>query len=291
MIGHTIINLIFNSGIVSGNDTEGFCWFLSHMEVMYIMFVPYSLLIFMVDRLVFIKDPNGYAQRWNKIVLIIMFAFPWVLSTVVAFSIVITTSDVEPNKVYLPIYNTSSNFTNDRPAPFYVSRQTCTLSRETVLFQHHWVIAGLAFFPEIMFVLFIIIVLVMWCLYKRKHAWGRDYSMFGQEIERVVERAVIAVCTLGAASVILTLLTSVAGRLGRRFLFDQYTVFGLVQGVIFLATFKNARSIIIGCCCCRCCRLKALRGTEAIYNANNESVDILDQRQLGSSDSPHEDTA
>lgn len=248
MVFHALFTLFTSSGAlhidVYGREvSKEFCWVNAYLDIMYLIFVPVSLLVFTVDKLIYIKDPIGYTQKVSKIGVIIMLVFPWVFSALISVITVIAAYD----HVNVQMNVDWTHEPEIRNGCFFAETEN-GLRIEAYVTQAfmgiQWLISLVC----------TVTVLVMWCCFKRQHRLGTDYSLMGAEVVRLVKYSVIAVCVINIAYIpicfyfwtMVDFHNAIFGSV------SPLGVFGTIEGIVFICTSIGVREVITHyCCSCR----------------------------------------
>ena len=217
--------------------TKAFCWLIIHLDCIYQMITPYMLFTFTVERLMFIRDPTGHAQKIKRAGVITFLAFPWALTILYAL-ITINATTFE----YRTVFNYENNtiYTCDPIVQaFYV---------DLIIRQLLGVVI-----PFFACIIITITVLIMWCCYKCKRSRGTDYAMMGEQVEENVRDSVIAVAILN----FLFTFVFIGEEITQDMLPISYPIlslFGVIEGIVWIGTLREVRNKFIGlfkCCCPR----------------------------------------
>lgn len=266
MMGHAILGLIhylgkFHMYALHRSMSETFCWLYGHLEITYILFVPYSLLVFTTDRLIFIKDPESYAKKISTCVLIAMLVIAWVFAIVVAANIEI--AYLVP--AIIDVFHSETPNPERQDNAEHKTINVCIVYGESELFRRV-VMQALYFIQELYALKCTVVILAMWYRYKKKHVRYMDFSKMGEEITSTVKSSAITVTVVNgcffALYLWLSFFTHVLG------IVIPLALFGVIEGLVFVCNPKNTHRILSLCCsCCKC----NLESGNPIYSEGQES--------------------
>lgn len=308
MIGHFIFSIFLFSGVIhmfvlNRVIAVGYCWIFSHLIVMYRSFVPYSLLMFSIDRFIFIRNPIKYAQKIPRWAVIVMLVVPWTMAIIFASSILaihdtavvqyqVHYTDMEShgglfNHTVSENNQATQNITNNTVVDQHgnisgvtIKRYenhtvtTCHLTSERdILLYHIFHEVASSLIPAFFSLICTVVVLVLWCRFKCQRIYGTNYSMMGAEIESMVRDAVLAV---SLSNCMYFLLAGIRGSLSAvaslSLLRMGHPFFGVFEGLIWIGTFKNVRTTI-SYYCCPCCKDEP-RHHRVIFDVEEENVTV-----------------
>ena len=238
------------------------CWLHHHVFIGYLLITPYTLFMFTVERMVYIRNPSTHAQKFGKISIGVMLALPWILTVLVGFIINIFLDNEIVTK-----------YVSRREWDFNETSHTCMViaTGDVVGRVIMWGGVG-ALLPLLACIIISIVALCMWCFYKKKLSRGTNYALMGEPVEKAVRDSVIAVALLNFLYVAVMFY---------EFLAHAYipvkatgfTFYGVIEGIVFLGTLADVRDKISHYCK-RCCPRR--QDSKAVrYNTNDEeNVDL-----------------
>ena len=222
--------------------TKAFCWLLLHTDRIYEMITPYMLFMFTVERLMFIRDPTGHAQKITRAGAITLLVFPWALTILFALISINATNTDYVIQFHGPGENDTTHFCDASDKPHFI---------DPII--RHVLGQGIPFLASFIIT---ITVLIMWCCYKCKRSRGTDYAMMGEQVEKNVRDSVIAVAILN----FLYLFVLIGEEITQYRLPISYpllSLFGVIEGIVWIGTLREVRNKFVRLfkhCCPKVCK-------------------------------------
>ena len=248
MIGHFIFSLVVHSTSIHLELLykplgKVWCWIYYHAFISYLLITPYTLFMFTVERLVYIRNPTTHGQKFGKVAISVMLALPWVIAALLGLiSNVFFDNEVVTEHEGYKKWNE-----NETASTCYVM--------PTNGFHIQIIIGGLigVTLPLLACCIISGVVLCMWCCYKRKHSLGTNYALMGEPVEKAVRDSVIAVSLLNFLYVVMMFFELSVARVVLPLERPGTTFYGLIEGMVLLGTLGNVREKIRSYCkqCCR----------------------------------------
>ena len=249
MIGHFIFSLVVPSTSIHDQLLyqplgKVWCWIYYQASQGYLLITPYTLFMFTVERLVYIRNPTTHGQKFGKVVISVMLALPWVITAL--FCLVMNVFfDNETVTEHI-----SNKKWNKNETAF-----TCYVIPVSRGFHIQMITGGIigAALPILACCIISGVSLCMWCCYKRKHSLGTNYALMGEPVETAVRDSVIAVSLLNFLFVVLMLFEMLVAPVVLPLERSALTFYGLIEGIILMGTLANVREKIKSYCkqCCR----------------------------------------
>ena len=223
------------------------------------LLVPAMLLMFNVDRMMYVRDPNSYGQRMKLSVIVAMLLVPWIASLALGLiSVHGFLGEVSVSK-QSSVYNRNATV------------HTCGVSYEKYHNSQLIYQAVLCLILALASLMVTVLILVFWCRFRRAAFLNRAYSQLEAETATSVRKAFVIVCVLNLAFLFLFishfLIVEFLMFLNTHLI---YFVFELLE-VIFFVTLLPELSSAAQRLCCRC-RKRDVENEETTlrYVANSE---------------------
>ena len=233
MIGHFIFTLVVHSKSIHLNLLykplgKVWCWITYHVSLSYLLIIPYTRFMFTVERLVFIRNPTTHGQKFGRVSVAVMLVLPWIITVLVGFiSNVFFDSEIITEREGYKEWNQNQ------------TAHTCYVRTS---FAHLIQDAG-AGLPLLACLIISVVVLCMWCCYKKKHSRGTNYALMGDQVEKAVRNSVIAVALLNFLYVLITV-SDMLVELNVTIERLKFTMYGIIEGIVLMGTLGNVRDKI-----------------------------------------------
>ena len=270
MIGHFIFSLFMHSKSVHLNLLykplgKVWCWINHHVFLGYLLITPYTLLMFTVERLVYIRNPTTHGQKFGKVAISVMLVLPWIITVLVGF-IVNIPFDIE----IVTEYEGDKHWNENETA--YTCYVRGSGNRNGIDYQMF--IFGIigAILPLIACFIISVVVLCMWCCYKKEHSRGTNYALMGDQVEKAVPDSVIAVALLNFLYVVIMFFEKavyISGPMERL----GFTLYGIIEGIVLMGTLGNVRDKI-GTYFRWCCRKRRESKTVRYDTKDKNNVEL-----------------
>ena len=262
MIGHFIFSLFVHSTSIHLELLykplgKVWCWIYYHAFIGYLLITPYTLFMFTVERLVYIRNPTTHGQKFGKVAISVMLALPWFITALLGIINVFFDNEIVTEDEGYKTWNRNE------------TAHTCFVWPPYRLHIQKLIGAGL---PLLACFIISIVVVCMWCCYKKEHSRGTNYALIGDQVEKDVRDSVIAVALLNFLNVFIMFYTMVV-KMAIPIEGLEFTLYGLIEGIILLATLANVRAKISTYCkwCCK----KKRESTIVHYDTKDENnVDL-----------------
>ena len=271
MIGHFIFSLVVHSTSIHLELLyqplgKVWCWIQYHAIIGYLIITPYTLFMFTVERLIYIQNPTTHGQKFGKVAISVMLALPWVITVLLGL---ITNVSFDSEIVTEQQGYDKWNHNETTLACFIIGSSTSHNIQRLI-----GLIIGITL-PLFACCIISVVVLCMWCCYKKKLSRGTNYALMGEPVEKAVRDSVIAVSLLNFLYVVLMFF--------HMSMFNTYrmpplqrtelTLYGLIEGIVLLATLGNVREKVSSYCI-QCCRRRE-ESKPVHYNTKDEGhVDL-----------------
>ena len=265
MIGHFILSLIMNSTnihlyLLYKPLGKVWCWIHYHAFEAYLLITSQTLFMFTVERLVYIRNPTIHGQKFGKVSIAVMLVLPWIMTVLLGSISVFFDSEIITEREWNE--NLNENITN------HTCQVRFNLSDKFIRkIIGEFIGAGL---PILASLIISVVILCMWCCYKKKHSRGTNYALMGNQVEKAVRDSVIAVALLNFLFVVILVLGMLVEF---RIPLSEFTLYGLIEGIVLMGTLANVRDKISAYCIKWCCRKK--REKKTVRHAKDEdNVDL-----------------
>ena len=254
LLGHLVPALLLHPAsihlrVLGRPMSTPYCWLYQHAGRLLEVLTPYMLFMVTIERMMYVRDPTAHAQRIKRAGAIALLVFPWVWSVLLTvITINATTVSVGTQHVFVGPTTNHTVYGCYR----HTARPMLDLLFRAVL--------GFAL-PILTCLAMAVTVLVLWGNYKRKTSLGVDYSLLGQKGEAAVRDSVLAVALL-TFLYIPVFFTEVFIRSHIPMTFSLLSLYGVVEGVVWVSTIAEVRSKFVGMF--RLCRSKTNNRTPIV---------------------------
>ena len=268
MIGHFIFSLVVHSTSIHLYQLykpfgKIWCWITYHAFIGYLLITPYTLFMFTVERLVYIRNPTTHGQKFGKISVAVMLVLPWIITVLVGFIL-----NIPFDKEII------TEREGDKQWNENITAHTCLVSGNPSGIDFPMIIGSIigAVLPLLACLIISVVVLCMWCCYKKEHSRGTNYALMGDQVEKAVRDSVIAVALLNFLYVVIMFFEMAVHmsvpieRLG-------FTLYGLIEGIVLMGTLANVRDKI-STYCKWCCRKRRESKTVRYDTKDENNVDL-----------------
>ena len=224
--------------------SEGYCWlhiFLSQIEM---FVIPWTMFMFTIDRLRYIRAPTSYGQKDSRAGLIAMLVVPWAIAICIMSIItaleqgeIVTSGQMYSNLTYYGCHAIAiPNAAHETLSKIYV-----------------FIFCGLV--PMFISMIVAIVSLGMWCCFRRRQARDTVYALQDSEVVQIVRDSVIAVVVLNILySCVLFLRLSMmpSSVVGSAILSRLcYIVLSMTGCIVWMTTLPGMRYDMKTLCCRR----------------------------------------
>ena len=217
--------------------TKVWCWIYDHMYFAYLYLTPLTLLMFTIERLVYIRNPTTHGQKFGIVAISLMLALPWVISILVG---IVISAFYE--------YDIKVETVSKRNWDVNETRYDCFLmpAGENMYLSILRLIAignDALLLPMISSLIISIVALGMWCCHKRKRSHETNRS-----VDINIRDSVIAVSVLNFLFIVIMISELTIRRQTMPVRASAFTIYGVIEGIVLLATLKDVRDKIASYC-------------------------------------------
>ena len=248
MIGHFIFSLVVHPASIHNQLLyqplgKVWCWIYYHASLGYLLITPYTLFMFTVERLVYIRNPTTHGQKFGKVSISVMLVLPWIITALLCLTI-----NVFFDNETVTEHGGYSKWNENETAFTCYVVPTSGVGIQLIIIN----IIGAAL-PLLACCIISGVALCMWCCYKRKHSLGTNYALMGEPVETAVRDSVIAVSLLNFLYVVMMFFDASVSRMILPIERTGITFYGLIEGIVLIGTLANVRAKIRSYCkqCCR----------------------------------------
>ena len=204
--------------------------------------VPAMLLMFTIDRMMYVRNPDAYGQRMSMPVVLVLLLMPWLLSVVVGL---------------VSIYGFSDSM-------MYAKGESYKYENTTSLFcthkDSHTFYTGMLIFEAIASLLVAlaslivtVLVVLFYLRYKRALAFSQAYSQLETEVTSYVRDATVIVCVLNLLFLLLFVNLFLLTEFGAISLDSHaiYFLFEFFEAMFILFLLPDVRHATCELCCKR----------------------------------------
>ena len=246
IFGHLLASLVLTPGsirvrLLNLPVTEAYCWLWHHGLLAYMFFVPYALLVYCIERLIYMVNPTVHKERLNKYAIAAMVSAPWIAGVLFCVAMVNGYSNTEVMTTWNRTRESNQNMTH----------HVCWLINTGHPHDRDSFV-GIVIAVVILALLILATTsLIIWCCYKENLMLGTNFMMMGEHIHTHVRDSVIGLSLLSYIGVVpffVTLIWMTSLPLDTILL----SVFGVLEGLVWIGTIQPARDRLIRLCTTWC---------------------------------------